>query len=232
MVSVLPGRYPGNAKWRRHSQPALSKRSNLELSAGKLPTGTCQASTSSCSPPGQSHGPCDTGTPAPRVNIRSAHTRSSISSPHGALPARHCEPLPKVGTQAARKCKNAQPSQTPSRPWQGSSSSGIANDQTGHALPGKPNACSICMCCRAGVAGWCGTSSAATCSTCSTAWWTAANQLPPIGPSSPSAGVKPPTAERSRDRVLTDQELRAVWQAADKIGGTFGALVRLLILTG
>ena len=49
---------------------------------------------------------------------------------------------------------------------------------------------------------------------------------------SPCAGVKPPTAERSRDRVLTDQELRAVWQAADKIGGTFGALVRLLILTG
>ncbi len=49
---------------------------------------------------------------------------------------------------------------------------------------------------------------------------------------SPCAGVKPPTAERSRDRVLTDQELRAVWQAADKIGGTFGALVWLLILTG
>ena len=49
---------------------------------------------------------------------------------------------------------------------------------------------------------------------------------------SPCAGVKPPTAERSRDRVLTDQELRAVWQAAGKIGGTFGALVRLLILTG
>src|SRR5262249_3973975 len=49
---------------------------------------------------------------------------------------------------------------------------------------------------------------------------------------SPCAGVKPPTAERSRDRVLTDPELRAVWQAADKIGGTFGALVQLLILTG
>jgi integrase len=49
---------------------------------------------------------------------------------------------------------------------------------------------------------------------------------------SPCAGVKPPTAERSRDRVLTDPELRNVWQAADKHGGPFGALVKLLILIG
>ena len=49
---------------------------------------------------------------------------------------------------------------------------------------------------------------------------------------SPCAGVKPPTAERSRDRVLSDPELRAVWIAADKLGGPFGALVELLILTG
>jgi integrase len=49
---------------------------------------------------------------------------------------------------------------------------------------------------------------------------------------SPCAGVKPPTAERSRDRVLTDPELRNVWQAADRIGGPFGSLVKLLILTG
>ena len=39
---------------------------------------------------------------------------------------------------------------------------------------------------------------------------------------SPCAGVKPPTAERSRDRVLSDDELRLVWQAADKIGWPFG----------
>jgi integrase len=49
---------------------------------------------------------------------------------------------------------------------------------------------------------------------------------------SPCAGVKPPTAERSRERVLTDPELRNVWQAADKVGGPFGALVKLLVLTG
>lgn len=49
---------------------------------------------------------------------------------------------------------------------------------------------------------------------------------------SPCAGVKPPTAERARDRVLSDDELRLVWQAADKLGGTFGPLVKLLTLTG
>jgi integrase len=49
---------------------------------------------------------------------------------------------------------------------------------------------------------------------------------------SPCTGVKPPTAERSRDRVLTDPELHNVWQAADKVGGPFGDLVKLLVLTG
>jgi integrase len=49
---------------------------------------------------------------------------------------------------------------------------------------------------------------------------------------SPCAGVKPPTLERARDRVLTDDELRLVWQAAGKVGGSFGSLVRLLMLTG
>ena len=49
---------------------------------------------------------------------------------------------------------------------------------------------------------------------------------------SPCAGVKPPTAERSRDRVLSDDELRLVWQAADQIGSPFGPLVKLLALTG
>jgi integrase len=49
---------------------------------------------------------------------------------------------------------------------------------------------------------------------------------------SPCAGVKPPTPERARDRVLTDDELRLVWRATGKIGGSFGSLVRLLMLTG
>ena len=37
------------------------------------------------------------------------------------------------------------------------------------------------------------------------------------------------TTEQARDRILTDDELRAVWSAAD---GPFGALVRFLLLTG
>jgi integrase len=49
---------------------------------------------------------------------------------------------------------------------------------------------------------------------------------------SPCAGIEPPTAERSRDRVLDDAELRLVWQAADKVGYPHGPLVQLLALTG
>ena len=49
---------------------------------------------------------------------------------------------------------------------------------------------------------------------------------------SPCAGVKAPTAERSRDRVLNDDELRRVWRATDVDGWPFGPLVQLLILTG
>jgi len=49
---------------------------------------------------------------------------------------------------------------------------------------------------------------------------------------SPCAGVRPLTAERSRDRTLTDSELRDVWHAAVKMGGPFGTLVQLLVLTG
>jgi integrase len=47
---------------------------------------------------------------------------------------------------------------------------------------------------------------------------------------SPCAGVKPPSAEQSRDRVLNDDELRLVWQAAEKIGYPFGPLAQLLVL--
>jgi integrase len=43
------------------------------------------------------------------------------------------------------------------------------------------------------------------------------------------ARTKP--AERARDRVLSDDEIRAVWQAADR-DGTFGAFVKMLLLTG
>jgi integrase len=49
---------------------------------------------------------------------------------------------------------------------------------------------------------------------------------------SPCAGVKPPTPEQARDRVLSDVELGNVWRAAEELSGPFGALVKLLILTG
>jgi integrase len=37
-------------------------------------------------------------------------------------------------------------------------------------------------------------------------------------------------SERSRDRILSDDEIRAVWNAAEE-SGTYGALVRVLLLT-
>jgi integrase len=49
---------------------------------------------------------------------------------------------------------------------------------------------------------------------------------------SPMASLKPPSAEAHRDRVLSDDELRAVWLAADEIGYPFGPAVQLMILTG
>lgn len=49
---------------------------------------------------------------------------------------------------------------------------------------------------------------------------------------SPCASVEPPSAERSRDRILTDDEMRLVWKAAGEEGWPFGPLVCLLILTG
>ena len=53
-----------------------------------------------------------------------------------------------------------------------------------------------------------------------------------IIPSSPCDKVKPPTAEKARDRVLTDDELRRLWTATEAISWPFRDLVRLLILTG
>ncbi len=50
--------------------------------------------------------------------------------------------------------------------------------------------------------------------------------------SSPCDKLKAPTAERSRDRVLSDDELRGVWTACDGIGWPFRDLVKLLLLTG
>lgn len=49
---------------------------------------------------------------------------------------------------------------------------------------------------------------------------------------SPMAGLKPPSPEISRDRILTDAELVAVWKAAGEVSYPFGPVVQLLILTG
>lgn len=49
---------------------------------------------------------------------------------------------------------------------------------------------------------------------------------------SPCEKVKPPAAEKSRDRVLSDDELRALWLASDALGWPFGRLFQMLALTG
>jgi integrase len=49
---------------------------------------------------------------------------------------------------------------------------------------------------------------------------------------SPCDGVMARSAETPRDRVLDDRELRLVWKAADTLGRPYGAIVRLLVLTG
>jgi integrase len=49
--------------------------------------------------------------------------------------------------------------------------------------------------------------------------------------SSPCVGIKKPP-QRSRDRVLDDDELCRVWRQAEMIGYPYGTIVRLLILTG
>jgi integrase len=48
----------------------------------------------------------------------------------------------------------------------------------------------------------------------------------------PMADLPKPGSETRRDRVLTDEELIAVWQASQKLSHPFGEAVRLLILTG
>jgi integrase len=49
---------------------------------------------------------------------------------------------------------------------------------------------------------------------------------------SPAAGVKAPSSESSRDRVLTDDEVRLLWQACGQVDYPFGPLAKLLLLTG
>lgn len=48
---------------------------------------------------------------------------------------------------------------------------------------------------------------------------------------SPIANIKPPVREKSRKRVLSEDELREIWLAADSLGFPFGPFFRFLILT-
>ena len=49
---------------------------------------------------------------------------------------------------------------------------------------------------------------------------------------SPCAGVRAVAKERPRQRVLRPDELRAIWKAAERLGGPVGDAYKLLILTG
>jgi integrase len=49
---------------------------------------------------------------------------------------------------------------------------------------------------------------------------------------SPMTGIHAPTKEVPRERVLSDDELRRLWLAAEAMGGPAGACIKLLILTG
>ena len=48
---------------------------------------------------------------------------------------------------------------------------------------------------------------------------------------SPCAGISAPQREKARDRVLSDDELISIFNAAVEMGGAFGAIIQVLILT-
>lgn len=48
----------------------------------------------------------------------------------------------------------------------------------------------------------------------------------------PAAALRRPHKTKIRSRVLGDEELRAIWQAAAELGHPFGLVVQLLMLTG
>ncbi|MFM9941223.1 MAG: tyrosine-type recombinase/integrase [Hyphomicrobiaceae bacterium] len=48
---------------------------------------------------------------------------------------------------------------------------------------------------------------------------------------SPCAGMKPPAKAGSRDRVLSDDELKTIWTNAITVGYAFGPIVQILMLT-
>jgi integrase len=53
-----------------------------------------------------------------------------------------------------------------------------------------------------------------------------------IIPINPMADLPKPGQETKRERVLTDEELAAVWQRCEELGWPFGPSIQLLVLTG
>ncbi len=49
---------------------------------------------------------------------------------------------------------------------------------------------------------------------------------------SPAFGVTPPAKERKRNRILSDEEIKAFWQASEREGYPFGDAFRLMLITG
>ncbi len=49
---------------------------------------------------------------------------------------------------------------------------------------------------------------------------------------SPCNGIEAPSKEKARDRVLTDKELTIIYETIREMGGAFGSIVEMLILTG
>ena len=50
-------------------------------------------------------------------------------------------------------------------------------------------------------------------------------------PASPVAGLKAPTSEAARDRVLSNEEIVYFWKGCEALGWPFGPMFRLLLLT-
>ena len=65
-----------------------------------------------------------------------------------------------------------------------------------------------------------------------TLWKFALSPRLKLATANPLVGVERQTPEKSRDRVLSDDELRRVWVAAQSLGQPWASLVRVLILTG
>jgi integrase len=49
---------------------------------------------------------------------------------------------------------------------------------------------------------------------------------------SPVVSIRAPAEETTRDRILTDAEIRLAWLGAEKVGYPFGPMVKMLLITG